>query len=105
MFNEHTVLVLTVGAVEPMGRCVRVVTPTIGLGGLLGDRSLRGSFWVGGGFPELPTAVPSQWCGDLLRHRFGFGVTSLLGLGSHLPRRGQTPEVVWNTAGHFCFLF
>ena len=68
MFNEDAVLVLTVGAVEPMGRCVRVVTPTLGLGGLPRDRSLRGSggrFW-GGGFQELPTAVPSQWFGDLL---------------------------------------
>ena len=107
MFNEDAVLVLTVGAVEPMGRCVRVVTPTLWLGGLPRDRSLRGSggrFW-GGGFQELPTAVPSQWFGDLLHHRCGFGMTSLLGLGSHLPRRGQTPEVVWNTAGHFVFFF
>ena len=110
MFNEDAVLVLTVGAVEPMGRCVRVVTPTLGLGGLPRDRSLGGfggRFW-GGGFQELPTAVPSEWCGDLtllLHHRCGFGVTSLLGLGSYLPRRGQTPEVVWNTAGHFVFFF
>ena len=33
VFNEHAVLVLTVGAVEPMGRCVRVVGVThIGIG-------------------------------------------------------------------------
>ena len=115
MFNEDAVLVLTVGAVEPMGRCVWVVTPTIGLGGLLSDRSLRGfggRFGGGRGFQELPTAVPSQWFGELvvvgvtlLHHHLQFGVTSLLGLGSHLPRWGQTPEVVWNTAGHFVFFF
>ena len=77
------------------------------VGGPLRDRSLRGFGGRfgggGGGFQELPTAVPSQWFGDLLHHRCGFGVTSLLGLGSHLPRRGQPPEVVWNTAGHFVF--